>query len=122
METPKILLVDDENDVVDFLKDFLELKGYSDVETATSGQEALNIISSKKPRFAFLDIQLADEINGIEVLKRTRDLSSDTKVVMISGYRKEFFKTALALGAIGFIAKPVKKNELNEMISLLSQT
>jgi YesN/AraC family two-component response regulator len=121
MDSPKILLVDDESDVTDLLKDYLELKGYKEIETAATGQEAINIITHKKPDFVILDIQLADDIDGMEVLKKTRELSPETKVVMVSAYKKEFLAAAMELGAVGFISKPIKMAELNETIALISK-
>ena len=90
MEKKTILLVDDEPDVTELLKDFLELKGYENIETAGSGKEALEIISLKKPRFAFLDIQLSDEVNGIEVLGKSKDCLLKQKLSWCQDIKKSF--------------------------------
>ena len=122
MENPRILLVDDEPDALYFLKRYLELKGYKDIVTASSGHEALDIIAQKNPHFMLLDIRLGDDIDGMVVLRRTKQLSPKTKVVMVSGHKDDFLEEANSLGAVGFMSKPIKMNDLNEFISLISKS
>ena len=62
MNSGKILIVEDEEDINELLKDFLVMKGYRDVTTVTKGKEALEFIKNDKPDVVFLDIVLEDDI------------------------------------------------------------
>lgn len=67
----KLLIVDDEPDIVNLLKDFFEMNGYS-VMTAKNGREALDK-SLKKPDLILLDVNLPD-VDGFNVCARIRNL------------------------------------------------
>ena len=66
----KILIVDDEIDIVSMLKDYFEYNGY-DVMTAVCGQEAIKK-AEKQPDIILLDIKMPD-LDGLEVCSRIRD-------------------------------------------------
>ena len=67
----KILVVDDEVEVVNFLCVFLERLGLN-AEKATCGREALEVCSREKPEWVFLDIKMSD-MDGLEVLKKMKE-------------------------------------------------
>jgi DNA-binding NtrC family response regulator len=120
MNNNKILIVEDEEDINELLKDYLEMKGYSHVTTVTKGRQALELIKKDKPDIVFLDIVLEDDVDGMEVLKEGRAVSAQTKFVMMSAYKDEYGQKAKDLGACAFLGKPVEmnaiKNILKEMI------
>ncbi|MFH1683780.1 MAG: response regulator [Candidatus Margulisiibacteriota bacterium] len=101
----KILVVDDEQAVCDVLKKFLGKKGYTGL-TALSGQEALEIIKNEKPKIVLLDIRMP-EMNGIEVLKKIREIDQQIGIVMITAvHEEETAKKCIKLGAYDYITKP----------------
>ena len=111
----RVLIVDDEEDVVDFLKRFLR-RFQVQVYTASGGEAALRLYEQKKPQWVFLDIQMADK-DGIAVLKELRRRDSACRVIMITG--KDDKKTqdhAKRLGALDYILKPLDLVELRKTI------
>ena len=84
----KILIVDDDPNVRDFLKLFLKFKGYRDVRTADKGQDALEAVKKEDLRLVLLDIMLPD-LNGVEVLRQVKETNPDVSVIMITGYPDE---------------------------------
>jgi YesN/AraC family two-component response regulator len=109
MSELKICIVEDEDFVRESVVQLLNIKGYDHILEASRGQEAIAMIEKEKPDIVFLDIRLADNINGIEVLKRSRGTSPNTKFVMMSAYQDEFGKQTKDLGAYGFLKKPITK-------------
>ena len=107
MTDNKILIVDDEPNVVRTLTFVLKKEGY-DVATAENGEEALASIRESKPRLLFLDVMMPKK-NGYEVcqeLKSDANLS-DIHIVMLSAKGQEADREkALSLGANEFITKP----------------
>lgn len=112
---PKLLIVDDEADVTEFAKSFFKKRSI-EVLTASGGAEALQIISQEKPDLVLLDVRMG-EMTGIEVLKKLREHQSGVKVIMVSGVEdEEIVNEATALGAQGFIHKPLVLEELEKIV------
>lgn len=110
MNLIKVLLVDDEVDLLDILKVDIESLGYQ-TETANNGQEALNIMKQVKEGKIWIDAVLSDinmpVMNGLVFLRELRNLGMDTPFVFFSGYGdKEKTIEALRLGALDFLEKP----------------
>ena len=111
----RILLVDDEWDVCDFMMRFFEERNF-EVLTAQSGSDAISIAEKARPNIILLDIRMKD-MSGIEVLKGIKRINSDSKVVMVTcvddlGAMKE----AKDLGAAAYITKPLVLNDLMEVV------
>ena len=105
-EVRKVLIVDDDKSVRDFLERFLKQKGYLWVQSVKAGQEALDIIKKEDIKLVLLDIKLPG-MDGIEVLRKIKELKKDTEVIMITGFPEEATaKEALKLGAYDYIMKP----------------
>jgi len=111
----KILVVEDEDFVRESLIDYLDMKGYENTLSATKGEEAIQIIEKENLNFVLLDIQLADETDGMKVLKRAREISPDSKIIMMSAYYREYGQEAKKLGAYAFIKKPIRQETLTEL-------
>src|SRR5258707_3434681 len=79
-----ILVVDDDPDIREVLKDRLESLGYR-VLTADSGKEGLDLLEKECPQLILLDIEMP-ALSGIEVLKEIRKRALDLTVVMITAY------------------------------------
>ncbi|MCM8786610.1 MAG: response regulator [Candidatus Omnitrophica bacterium] len=112
---PKILIVDDEKEAIEYMKLSLEKRGY-EVILAFTGQEALNIYPKENPDVILLDLGLPD-INGREILKEVKEKSPSIKVIVVSGYKDQKTKEELTqLGADYFLGKPVAPSQLYEQL------
>ena len=101
-----ILIVDDEPSIIQSLHGILTDEGF-EVITADGGLKALDIIKETIPDIILLDIWMPD-IDGIETLKRIRELDPSAQVIMISGHGTiETAVRATKLGAYDFIEKPL---------------
>lgn len=85
MARKRVLVVDDEKDVVEFLTDLLEDNGY-EVTAAYNGVEAMELISKEKPDLILLDLQMPEE-TGTGLYRKLHDKKQfrDIPVVVISG-------------------------------------
>lgn len=111
----KILIVDDERDIVELLEDLLLQKGY-DVAKALTRAEAKAQIEAFKPSIMLLDIKLPDG-DGVDFLKELRPEHPDLDVIMITGLAdKEIALEALKNGAADYITKPIDLNYLTNSV------
>jgi DNA-binding response OmpR family regulator len=102
----RVLVVDDEVQAVDLLREFLSAKGY-EVITASDGDEALRKVKEERPHLILLDI-LMPKMDGLEVLRRLREIDKEVGVIMITGVNEqEIARQAMALGAFDYIVKPL---------------
>ena len=118
----KILLVDDEPDIIEILKFNLEKEGY-EVYTASNGIEALELAKKCVPSIFVLDVMMP-EMDGIELCRLLRaDSQFDKSLVTFLSARKEDYTQVAALGVGGddFIAKPIKPNTFLSKIKALSR-
>jgi DNA-binding response OmpR family regulator len=103
---PRVLVVDDEPDAVELLQEFLTAKGY-EVIAASDGEEALRKVKEDRPHLILLDIRMP-KMNGIEVLKRVREIDREVGVIMVTAVNEEETgRQALQLGAFDYITKPL---------------
>lgn len=110
-DSPKIVLVDDDRQVVRFLKKVLEDGGYQ-VTATTSGKQALAGIQSSMPDLLILDLNMPSP-DGFELLKAVRAQYPYLRVIAISGFLDGFLLDAAALlGATATLAKPVDAGRL----------
>ncbi|MBI5212855.1 MAG: response regulator [Nitrospirae bacterium] len=80
----KVLVVDDEKNILKLYKAELEEEGYA-VVTANSGQEALDIFESENPDIVTLDILMPD-IDGIQVLRQMKEKRPEIPIIMLTAY------------------------------------
>ena len=107
----RILLVDDEPDILRVLGISLRADGYA-VLTASSGEEALSIFARETPELVITDIKMPG-MNGIEVLREVKNISDETEVIIITGHGDiDSAIEALHYGASDFINKPVRDKQL----------
>jgi DNA-binding NtrC family response regulator len=111
----KVLLVDDEPDIIEVIQDRLEAYGFT-VITAGTGLEALKKLSVEKFDGVFLDVKMP-EMGGIEVLEEIRKRDKRIPVIIItSSSSQEAAIEAVARGASEFILKPFEWEELKTKI------
>jgi len=103
--TEKVLVVDDEAPIRLLLKTFLERKGFCTL-TASSGEEALETVRREHPVMILLDVRMPG-IDGLQTLKKIREIDPQAGVVMATGMRDEnMIREATTLGASGYVFKP----------------
>jgi DNA-binding response OmpR family regulator len=113
MKKKKILVVDDEDDILHFLELVLREKGY-DVATASGGHEALTKAQLEQPNLILLDIMMP-QMDGWEVLKllRVDEETADIPVAMLSARTEAKDRVqGLQEGAIDYICKPFSLQDL----------
>ncbi len=110
----KILLVDDEKGITDLLKTFFQERGFY-VETADSGEQALEAIEKNKPNIMFLDIKMKN-MDGLQTLEKVKNIDKNIKVIMLTVIEdKEIMEKAKNLGADEYITKPFRTEYLEEV-------
>jgi len=112
----KILVVDDEPDICEFVQSYFGRRGMQ-VTAAPSGEKALTVLKDLTPDIILLDVTLGN-IDGIEVLKRLREFNQTSKVAIITGqtYSEEEVAEIKKIGATAFINKPLILEELAEVV------
>ncbi len=112
IKPPKILVVDDENNILDVVELYLLREGYK-VFRAADGQTALSIYAEQRPDLVILDIMLP-HLDGLEVLKRIRAQGKTAApVILLSAKSQEEDKlSGLEGGADDYITKPFSPREL----------
>jgi DNA-binding response OmpR family regulator len=111
MDTPKLLLVDDETAIIANLAPFLKRSGF-DVATAADGEEALKQVAALRPDVVVLDVMMP-KIDGREVLRRLRNAGDWTPIILLTQVG-EAGERAMALeeGADDYLNKPFDPHEL----------
>ncbi|MEK6679958.1 MAG: response regulator, partial [Nitrospirota bacterium] len=107
----KILVVDDERSMRDFLSIMLKKAGY-DVTTAIDGDEAVKILHKDIFDLVITDLKMP-KVDGLQVLKTVKELSPDTVVIVITAFAStETTVEAMKEGAYDYITKPFQNDEM----------
>jgi len=121
--TKKILIVEDNIDLIHVLGLALELEGY-EIIRATDGKQALNMAASKLPDLILLDLSLPD-MDGLEVARQIRQNSKTHSIPILATTGKASFKSReefLQTGCNDHISKPFTSKELVAIIEKLIVT
>jgi DNA-binding response OmpR family regulator len=114
----KILTVDDQLGIDSFFYEFFTARNY-EVFNATSGKEALKIVQKEKPRIILLDIKMGGGMDGIETLKKIKELDPGAIVIMVTGVKDDdVMQKAKELGADDYITKPLSLEYLDKVVLL----
>ncbi len=117
-QIPKILVVDDDPDIVEILRYNLSLAGY-DVKAASNGKEAIKKAKIFIPEIILLDVMMP-EMDGIEACRLIREIPSlnNTRIIFLSARNEDYTQiSAFDAGADDYISKPVKPKILLKKIS-----
>ncbi len=119
----KILIVDDDSEIVELLEDVLERDGRFEVKTASSGYEAGMTTEKFRPELILLDYMLPD-VNGnvvCQTIRRNPEFEN-IKIIIISGVvKQDEIAQLLKSGAEDFIRKPFNITELTDKIGVVLQ-
>ena len=111
-----VLIVDDEKNIRLTLSLALESMGL-EIDAAMNGEEALDKINQKEFGLILLDLKMPG-MDGMEVLRRVREIRPDIRVIIITAYGTiESAVEAMKLGAVDFIQKPFSPDEIRELVS-----
>jgi len=112
---PRILLVDDEPDIIEVLELVLQNEGM-EVLRASSGRKALSILRETPVDMVISDIRMPD-LSGVELLKEAKQFAPNTIFIMITAYAStETAIDALQHGAYDYLTKPFKMDELRTIV------
>jgi len=110
MHGKNILIVEDEASIAEVVSLYLKRAGY-EVQIASDGKQALNILERKIPDFVILDLMLP-EVDGLSLTRWLRD-RSDVPIIMLTARREEIDRiTGLEMGADDYVVKPFSPQEL----------
>lgn len=114
----KVLIVDDEQNIrngLSILIDWNKL-GFSEVDTAEDGDEALEKIKEKKVHLIITDIRMPG-MSGLQLIQKVKEINPAIRIVILSGYNEfAYAKEAMGYGVKEYILKPVVKNELIQLV------
>ena len=116
----KILLVDDEQDILEFVSYTLKKEGFT-VYTALNGKDAIGIAKKEKPDLIILDIMMP-EMDGIETCRELRDIPflKNTVISFLTARNEDYSQIAgFEVGADDYITKPIRPRVLTSRIKAL---
>jgi CheY-like chemotaxis protein len=117
-EQPKILIVDDSQELLDVISEYMETSGYT-INATTQSLDALRLIAVTGYDVIVSDIHMP-EMDGLELMAQIKTKHPGLPVVLITGYSvSEARKIALEKGADAFVAKPFHMKELHDVVANL---
>jgi len=112
---PRLMIVDDEIDVREYLKNFFKRRKV-EVLTAESGEEALELLQGQRADLMLLDVRMTG-IDGIETLRRIRESGNSVPVIMVTGVEdKELLDALNPLHIEACVHKPLILEELEKEV------
>ncbi len=114
----QVLLVDDEAKTRNGLLNHMDWKklGVDMLQTADSAEEAIELCKEYQPDIILSDIRMR-QMNGLEMCFALREKYPHCKIIIISGYAdKEYLKTAIELGSVSYVEKPIDLEELEHAV------
>ncbi len=112
----KLLVVEDELEVVDYLKDYFQHHGVQ-VFTASSGEEGLKVLTEQNPDVVLLDMKLGAGISGLEFLRKAKAAKSKAQIIVVTAVDDENVSNmAKGLGAADYVTKPLTLQEIDRVV------
>ena len=116
MLKPTVLIVDDEKDARDNIKNFIEPRFVCEVEEAGDGKTAIEKVKKTQPDIVFLDIKMPG-MSGIEAISEIKKISPYSRIIVISAWKSgDVVSQAIKLGATDYIGKPISLSALGEKL------
>ena len=120
----KMLIVDDEIEICEFLKSFFEDRNFK-VAVASNGTQALEQMAVFHPEIVLLDIQMPG-MDGLQTLKKIKEIYPRVKVIMVTAVEtQEKIEEAMRLGADNYITKPLSleylEKDVQDKIEILAK-
>lgn len=121
MSKPKLIIVDDEQDMAELVQNTAEPIGFQ-AATANSGQAFLKNLTTDEPDVIVLDL-IMPGMDGIEVLQALAAKNSQAKIILMTGYEKDYLQIANTLGSahglhiLGTLAKPFPLEAMETLLS-----
>ena len=121
----KLLIVDDEIEICEFLKSFFEDRDFK-VAIASNGTQALEQVALFHPKVVLLDIQMPG-MDGLQVLKKIKEMYPKVKVIMVTAVEaQEKIEEAMRFGADNYITKPLSleylEKDVQDKIDILAKS
>lgn len=117
----KLMVVDDEVDICDFVKNFFKERDF-EVFVAYDGRDAIKKAEMTQPHIILLDV-LMPGMDGIETLRNLRSYGSEAKVVMVTAVEDyDKVENAKKLGAIEYITKPLLLDQLERTVLNIAES
>lgn len=112
LQKTKILIVEDDGIIAEDLNSLLIEKGYSIVGVAHNGSDALDMLVTRNPDFALLDINLGSGISGLEIAKVIHEKFKLPYIFLTSFDDEQTLQQAQSFGPYGYIVKPYQERTL----------
>ena len=118
LRRPRVVIIDDDARVASTLGDFVRaMMPQCSVETASNGEAGLAAVRRERPDLVLLDLRMPG-IDGVEVVKRVRDIDAGIAVIVITGAGDlADASAALASGAQAYLHKPVDLQQFKQLVS-----
>ncbi len=114
-----ILVVDDEEEICDYIRDILEEEGH-EVRQAFCGEDVSDLIEKKNIHIAFVDLKLSTAMSGLDVIKLLKDTCPNIKIAAMTGYVDAYLKQQTdQLGVSLFLEKPFRPKDVVKAINKL---
>ena len=116
MQTPKILIADDEDQMRESLKHYIIPRFECSIEEAQDAQGALDKVRQTKPDIVFLDVKMPG-LSGLEVIGQMKAFSPHSRIIVVSAWKSaEVVNKAISAGAQDYISKPVSLAALGDKL------
>jgi len=116
MEALRVLIVDDEEELVSALVERLNLRGFA-AHGVTTGAEALRVLDGQEFDVVLLDVKMPG-LGGLEVIRRIKGSRPRLEVILLTGHGSvKSIEEGMALGAFDYLMKPVKIDNLVQILT-----
>lgn len=122
-EVLRVVIVEDEPPMLRFLHKLLEaMDGFEVIADCLNAEDAISILGEASIDVLISDIRMSG-MNGLELAAKFRQLSSDTHIVIVTGYKSfEYAKAAIDLNIDAFIMKPIDREEFMEVLTRIRES
>ena len=111
----KILIIDDEKSVTDFFLNLAQVRGYGDIDTAASGEEALAFVIKNSYDLITLDIRMPG-VSGLEIIAMLRNMCPHAIIAIVSGFIPDEVSEEVAGCVDVMIPKPVSLETFHQLL------